>query len=68
PAIEIAKILLLRENINKLESRLGKTIPIKEIKKELEGRINEDEIDEIIDKLKRSGDIYEPKKGYIEKI
>ncbi|MEM1577568.1 MAG: minichromosome maintenance protein MCM [Candidatus Pacearchaeota archaeon] len=68
PASERAKILLLRETINKLESRLGKTIPIKEIKKELEGRINEDEIDEIIDKLKRSGDIYEPKKGYIEKI
>lgn len=68
PASERARIILVRETINKLESRLGKLIPIKEIINELEGKINEDEIYEIVEKLKRTGDIFEPRKGYVEKI
>ena len=68
PASERARIILVRETINRLESRLGKLIPIKEIIKELEGKVSEDEVYEIIEKLKRTGDIFEPKKDYIEKI
>lgn len=68
PASQRARIILVRETINRLESRLGKLIPIKEIIKELEDKIGEDEVYEIIDKLKRTGDLFEPKKDYIEKI
>jgi replicative DNA helicase Mcm len=68
PASERAKIILVRETINRLETKLGKLIPIKEIIKELEGKISEDEVYEIIEKLKRTGDIFQPKRDYIEKI
>jgi len=68
PASERAKIILVRETINRLETKLGKLIPIKELIKELEGKISEDEVYEIIEKLKRTGDIFQPKKDYIEKI
>ncbi|MEM2932718.1 MAG: minichromosome maintenance protein MCM [Candidatus Pacearchaeota archaeon] len=67
PASERAKIILVRETINRLESRLGKMIPIKELAKELEDKISTDEVYDIIEKLKVTGDIFEPKKGFIEK-
>ncbi len=67
PASQRAKIILVRETINRLESRLGKLIPIKEIIKELEEKLSSDEIYEIIEKLKMTGDIFEPKKDFIEK-
>jgi len=68
PASERAKIILVRETINRLETKLGKLIPIKELIAELEGKIKEDEVYEIIEKLKRTGDIFQPKRDYIEKI
>ncbi|MEM1535488.1 MAG: minichromosome maintenance protein MCM, partial [Candidatus Pacearchaeota archaeon] len=67
PASQRAKIILIRETINRLESRLGKMIPIKELIKEVEDKISTDEVYEIIEKLKMTGDIFEPKKGFIQK-
>ncbi len=67
-ASQRSRIIIVKETINRLEARLGKMIPIKEIIKELEGKIDEDEIYEIIEKLKRAGDIFEPKRGFVEKI
>jgi replicative DNA helicase Mcm len=68
PASERSKIVLVREAIVRLESRTGKLIPIQELKKELGEKIQENEIDEIIDKLERLGDVFEPKKGFIQRI
>lgn len=65
---ERSKIVLLRDAIMKLESRTGKLVPIEELKKELAEKINESEFEDIIEKLKRSGDIFEPKKGFIQRI
>ena len=62
------KILLVKETLSKLESRLGKLIPIEELKKELQERINERDIDEALDKLKMSGDIFHPRKGFIQRM
>ena len=62
------KILLVRETLARLESRLGKLIPAEEIKKELEGRVNEKEIDEALDKLKMSGDIFNPRRGFVQRM
>ena len=67
-ASQRSKIILVREAINRVEARVGKLIPIKELAKELEGKVDESEVYEIVDKLKRTGDIYEPKRGSIEKI
>ena len=38
-----------------------------EVQKELEGKLNKDEIEEAITKLKSSGDVFEPRRGYVQK-
>lgn len=68
PASERSKIVFVRDAIVKLESRIGKLVPIEELRAELSEKINEAEFDEILDKLKRSGDIFEPKKGFVQRI
>jgi len=62
-----AKILLVKETIGELENRLGKLIPIEEIEKELEGKLKPDEIEDAINKLNSSGDIFKPRRGYVQK-
>jgi hypothetical protein len=54
--------------LSKLETRLGKLIPIDEVKKELEGKMDEKDVDDSIDKLTISGDIFHPKKGFIQRM
>ncbi len=63
-------IVHVKNIINQLEKTLGtKTIPIQEIvEMGKQKKIDEDKIGESIEKLKRSGDIYEPKRGFISKI
>ena len=61
------KIIIVRDTITELEDKLGKMIPMEEIEKELEGKITKDELDEAINKLSVSGDIFKPRRGYISK-
>jgi replicative DNA helicase Mcm len=68
-ASERGNIVLVKEIINELEVKSGKTISIEEVLVECSSKgIKEDKVLEVIEKLKRSGDIYEPKKGFISKI
>jgi replicative DNA helicase Mcm len=68
-ASERGNIVLIKEIINEVEIKTGKTIPIEDILIEASSRgIEEDKVLEVVEKLKRSGDIYEPKKGFISKI
>lgn len=62
-----SKIMGVRETIAHLEGRLGSLIPIEEVQKELEGKMTENEIDEAINKLQASGDIFKPKRGYVQR-
>jgi len=62
-----SKIMSVRETITHLESRLGTLIPVEELSKELEGKMTQDEIDEAISKLQASGDIFKPKRGYVQR-
>ena len=62
------RILLVKDIITKLETRLGKLIPIEEIYRELQGKIEQKEIDETLEKLYISGDIFHPKKGFVQKM
>jgi len=62
------KIILVRETISKLEPKLGKLIPIEEIEQELEGKLDKDEIEESIAKLNSSGDIFKPRRGYVQRM
>jgi replicative DNA helicase Mcm len=61
------KILGVLHKIIELESRMGKMIPLEELQKEFEGKMTEIEIEEAIVELKRKGDVYEPRKGYVSR-
>ena len=69
PSSERNKIIVIKEIINNLENKIGKTIPLEDVEEiGKEKGLADDEINEVIDKLKRSGDIFEPKRGFIQKI
>ncbi len=69
PATQRNKIILVKEIIVELENMLGKNIPIDEIAKKCEEKgLSEIDVEEVLQKLKRGGDIFEPKKGFISKI
>ncbi len=67
PSSERNKILTVRDTIVQLENRLGKMIPIEEIEKELEGKLKKEEIEEAINKLSASGEIFKPRRGFVGK-
>ena len=68
-ASERSRIGNIKEIINELEERIGKSIPIEDIVAEARSKgIEEARIEEALDKLKRSGDIFEPRRGFIQKI
>jgi len=68
-ASQRSRIIQIKEIIEELENRIGKTIPIDDIVKEARTRnIAESDVDEAIERLKRSGDLFEPKRGFISRI
>ncbi len=68
-ASERGKILAVREIINELDKKIGKEIPVEDIlAAAAEKGINEDKVNESIEKLKRSGEIFQPKQNFISKI
>jgi replicative DNA helicase Mcm len=68
PTSKRGKIIFVKDTISRLESRLGKLIPVEEIEKELEEKMSREEVDESLNQLSRIGDIFRPKKGYIQKM
>jgi replicative DNA helicase Mcm len=63
-----SKVIILRETLSKLEEKLGKFIPMEELEKELTGKMNKDDIDDAVQKLIASGDIFIPRKGFVQRI
>ena len=62
------KVLVVRETITQLKDKLGELIPIEEIEKKLEGKLTSEEIDDAIVELKKNSIIYEPRRGYVQKM
>ncbi len=62
------RIILVREALSRLENRMGKLIPIEEVHKELEEKMAKEDIEDSIQKLKQTGDIFEPRKGYVQRV
>tara|TARA_Y100000034_G_C6902655_1_gene417862 strand:+ start:976 stop:3003 length:2028 start_codon:yes stop_codon:yes gene_type:complete len=62
------KILLVRETLSELESKLGKLIPDEELQKALKGKISDTELEDALSQLSKSGDIFKPKRGFIQKM
>ncbi len=68
-ATQRSHILVLKDIIGELETKLGKTIPIEDVIGEAKNRgLDEDKVEEALERLKRSGDIYEPRRGFVSKI
>jgi replicative DNA helicase Mcm len=64
-----SKIIGIREIIKELEEKVGKTIPVDEIiDAAAQKGIDADRVEEALTKLKLSGDIFEPKRGFISRI
>ncbi|MBI2651924.1 minichromosome maintenance protein MCM [Candidatus Woesearchaeota archaeon] len=62
-------ILILKDIIGELETKLGKTIPIDDVINEAKSRgLDEDKVEEAMERLKRSGDIFEPRRGFVSRI
>ncbi|MFC1801670.1 minichromosome maintenance protein MCM [Nanoarchaeota archaeon] len=63
------KITIIKELISELENKLGKTIPIDDLIEAANQKgLGDEDIEETIEKLKRSGDIFEPRRGFIQRI
>ncbi len=62
-----SKIVLVRESIKKLEEKFGKQVPIEELRKEVKD-ISDVNFEETIEKLKKSGDIFQPKQGFVQDV
>jgi replicative DNA helicase Mcm len=63
------QISLIKDIILELEGNIGKTIPIEDIFEEAsKNHLDPEEVEEILEKLKRAGDIYEVRQGFISRI
>ena len=62
------KILQVRDILSQLESRLGKLIPIEELEKEVGERLTKNELEEALGQLMKAGDIFRPKKGFVQRM
>jgi len=68
PASKRSKIVILKETIEKLENRLGKLIPLEEVEKEIKELMTQDEFEETLNTLVVKGDLFRPRKGYIQRM
>ncbi|MBI5065684.1 ATP-binding protein [Candidatus Woesearchaeota archaeon] len=69
PAAQRNKIIKIKEIIIELEKQVGKLVPIPDLMKAAnEEGLEEQDVDEAIQKLKRAGDVYEPKNGFVSRI
>ncbi len=63
------RIYIIREILEELEGQIGKTIPLEDIQKiALDKGMSASEVEEVIEKLKRSGDIFEPRYGFLSRV
>jgi replicative DNA helicase Mcm len=63
-----SKIVVVRETIAALESKMGKLIPLEELEKTLQNKLTPLELEDAINQLSKSGDIFRPKKGFIQRL
>ncbi len=61
-----SKIVTVREVIEGLAKKVGKLVPEEEIEKALEDKISKADLEEAIQKLLKSGDLFRPKRGYLQ--
>lgn len=69
PTSHRSRVITVREIIRALEKRIGKIIPIEDVITEAAGSgIDKAQLEDIIEDLKRGGEIFEPRRGQISKL
>ncbi len=68
-ASQRSKIVIIREIIYDLEESIGKSIPLEEIiNNAAEKGIQQEQVEEVIERLKREGEVFEPRRGFVSRI
>ncbi len=68
-ASQRSHIIIIKEIISDLEGKVGKTIPIDDIIEESKNKgISEEKVEEVLERLKRVGEVFEPRRGFLSKI
>ncbi|MBI2546296.1 minichromosome maintenance protein MCM [Candidatus Woesearchaeota archaeon] len=68
-ASQRSAIFTVKEILHELEQRFGKQIPVQEVVEAArEKGIDETKTEDVLDKLRRSGDVFEPKRGYLQLV
>jgi len=68
-ASQRSHIVVIKEIISDLENKVGKTIPIDDIIEEAKDKgIDEEKVEEVLEKLRRVGEVFEPRRGFLSKI
>jgi len=62
------KIGVIREVIESLEKTKGKMVSLEDISESLSGKLPEEEVDEIIGKMLKAGDLFRPKRGFVQRV
>ncbi|MEK6940588.1 MAG: LAGLIDADG family homing endonuclease [Nanoarchaeota archaeon] len=63
------RISIIREIIDELEKKIGKSIPIEAIVTSATQKgLSESQIEEVIERFKREGQVFEPKRGQLSKL
>jgi replicative DNA helicase Mcm len=62
------KIIEVKNALIDMENKFGKQIPVEELEKNLKGKLDKVDLDEAIEKLSISGDIFSPKKGFVQLV
>jgi len=62
------KLILIKETLKKLEEKFGKQIPLDDLRKELGTNFSDLEFEEALEKLKKSGDLFQPKSGFVQDV
>jgi replicative DNA helicase Mcm len=68
-ASQRSHISIIKDLISELEVQLGKMIPMEDLIREAEIKgVSEEKTTEVVEKLKRSGDLFSPRHGFVSKI
>ncbi|HII17265.1 TPA: minichromosome maintenance protein MCM [Candidatus Woesearchaeota archaeon] len=68
-ASQRSTITIVRQIVVEMEGKEGKSIPIDDIIAEAKGKgLTEEKVEESINKLKIGGEIFEPRRGFIQRI
>ncbi len=68
-ASERSHIITVKEIIDELREKIGKTIPIDDVVVAAKEKgIEEKKLEEVLEKLRRIGDIFTPRDGFISRI